>query len=105
MNNRFARRMLAEPLPTDHPGDTLAAVSEKATPEEKAKAEPARQALDQGPPAAKGVPQIEVAFNMDANGLLTVSAKAGELIEAIERISGRVTPPFSLIPPSQWMPG
>jgi undecaprenyl-diphosphatase len=47
MNNRFARRILAEPLPTDHPGDTLAAVLEKATPEEKAKAEPARQALDQ----------------------------------------------------------
>jgi hypothetical protein len=47
MNNRFARRIPAEPLPTDHPGDTLAAVLEKATPEEKAKAEPARQALDQ----------------------------------------------------------
>ena len=47
MNKCFARRIPAEPLSMDHRGDTLAVVLEKVTPEEKAKAEPARQALDQ----------------------------------------------------------
>jgi undecaprenyl-diphosphatase len=47
MNKRFARRKPAEPLPTGPTGDKLAVVLEKSTPEEKAKAEPARQALDQ----------------------------------------------------------
>ena len=31
--------------------------------------------LDQIPPAKKGVPQIEVTFDIDANGILTVTAK------------------------------
>jgi hypothetical protein len=47
MNKRFARYKPAEPLPMDHPGDTLAVVLGKSTPAEKAKAEPARQVLDQ----------------------------------------------------------
>ena len=35
----------------------------------------ARFILDQLPPAPRGVPQIEVAFDIDANGILNVSAK------------------------------
>jgi molecular chaperone DnaK len=35
----------------------------------------ARFILDGIPPAARGVPQIEVTFDIDANGILTVSAK------------------------------
>merc|ERR1711906_44615 len=31
--------------------------------------------LDGIPPAPRGVPQVEVTFDMDANGILTVSAK------------------------------
>ena len=31
--------------------------------------------LENIPPAKKGVPQIEVSFDLDANGILTVSAK------------------------------
>ncbi|TSA46454.1 molecular chaperone DnaK [bacterium] len=35
----------------------------------------ARFILDGIPPAARGVPQVEVTFDIDANGILTVSAK------------------------------
>jgi len=34
-----------------------------------------RFALDGIPPAPRGVPQIEVSFDLDANGILTVTAK------------------------------
>ena len=34
-----------------------------------------RFVLDGIPPAPRGVPQIEVTFNIDANGILNVSAK------------------------------
>ena len=35
----------------------------------------ARFILDSIPPSARGIPQIEVTFDIDANGILTVSAK------------------------------
>ena len=47
MNKRFARYRPTEPLPKHQPGDTPAAPWEKPKPEEKAKAEPVRRALDQ----------------------------------------------------------
>ncbi len=47
MNNRFARRKPSGLLPKDLPVAAIAAVLEKPTPEEAAKAEPARQALEQ----------------------------------------------------------
>jgi undecaprenyl-diphosphatase len=47
MNRLFARHEPTEPLPKHQPGDTPAAPGEKPTPEEKAKAEPVRRALDQ----------------------------------------------------------
>jgi membrane-associated phospholipid phosphatase len=47
MNRLFARHELTELLPKHQSGDTPAAPGEKPTPEEKAKAEPVRRALDQ----------------------------------------------------------
>lgn len=45
--------------------------------------------LDNIPPAPRGVPQIEVAFDIDANGILTVSAKDKATGKAQEiKISG-----------------
>jgi undecaprenyl-diphosphatase len=73
MNWRFARRIPAEPLPTDQPGDTLAAVLKKATPEEKAKAEPARQALDQ------------------ATAQIDSPEKADRVAEKLEELAGSAT--------------
>ena len=47
MNQIFARHKPAEPLTKLQPGDTPSAPWEKPKSEEKAKAEPARRALDQ----------------------------------------------------------
>ena len=47
MNKYFARHKPAELLPKDQSGDILAVALEMPTPEEKAKTEPARRALDQ----------------------------------------------------------
>ena len=46
MNKLFARYRPTEPLAKQQPGDTPPAPWEKPKPEEKAKAEPARRALD-----------------------------------------------------------
>ena len=46
MNKLFARYRPTEPLTKHQPGDTPPAPWEKPKPEEKAKAEPARRALD-----------------------------------------------------------
>ena len=73
MNKCFARRKPAEPLPTDHPGDTLAVVLERSTPEEKAKAEPARRAIDQ------------------ATAQIDSPEKADRVAERLEELAGSAT--------------
>jgi molecular chaperone DnaK len=50
--------------------------------------------LDGIPPAPRGVPQIEVAFDIDANGILNVSAKdlgTGQERSAVIRDTGALT--------------
>src|ERR1035437_7129275 len=73
MDKRFARRKPAELLPKGLSGDTLAVALEKATPEEKAKAESARQALDQ---ATAQVDTLE---------------KAERVAEKLEELAGSAT--------------
>ena len=41
------------------------------------------------PPAPRGVPQIEVTFDIDANGILHVSAKIKELVRTINQNSSK----------------
>jgi len=44
--------------------------------------------LDGIPPAARGVPQIEVKFDIDANGILSVTA-TGARARSLPRAPGR----------------
>ena len=73
MNKCFARRKPAELLPTDHRGDTLAVVLGKSTPEEKAKAESARRALD------------------EATAQVDSPEKASRVAERLEELAGNAT--------------
>ena len=73
MNRRFARHKPAEPLPKDQSGDILAVTLEMPTPEEKAKAEPARRALDQ------------------ATARVDSPEKADRVAEKLEELAGSAT--------------
>ena len=73
MNRLFARHALTEPLPKHQSGDTPAAPGEKPTPEEKAKAEPVRRALDQ------------VTAQVDS------PEKASRVAERLEELAGSAT--------------
>ena len=50
----------------------------------------ARFQLTDIPPAPRGVPQIEVSFELDANGILSVSARDLATGRAQSRPSGRI---------------
>ena len=73
MNKMFARHKPAEPLPKDQSGDILAVTLEMPTPEEKAKAEPARRALDQ------------------ATARVDSPEKADRVAEKLEELAGSAT--------------
>jgi undecaprenyl-diphosphatase len=73
MNKYFARHKPAELLPKDQSGDILAVALEMPTPEEKAKAEPARRALDQ------------------ATAQVDSPEKADRVAEKLEELAGSAT--------------
>jgi undecaprenyl-diphosphatase len=73
MNKLFARYRPTEPLPKHQLGDTPAAPWEKPRPEEKAKAEPVRRALDQA------IAQVDS------------PEKASRVAERLEELAGNAT--------------
>ena len=73
MNWRFARRKPAEPLPMGRPAETMAVFLEQVTPDEKAKAEPARQALAQ------------------ATAQIDTPEKADRVVAKLEKLAGNAT--------------
>ena len=73
MNRLFARHALTEQLPKHQSGDTPVAPGEKPTPEEKAKAEPVRRALDQ------------------ATAQVDSPEKASRVAERLEELAGSAT--------------
>jgi len=73
MNKLFARYKPIEPLPKNEPGDIPSAFWEKPKPEEKAKAEPARRALDQ------------------ATAQIDSPEKASRVAERLEELAGNAT--------------
>src|SRR5450759_1460387 len=73
VNKLFARYRPTEPLPKNEPGDTPSAPWEKPKPEEKAKAEPARRALDQ------------------ATAQVDSPEKASRVAERLEELAGSAT--------------
>jgi undecaprenyl-diphosphatase len=73
MNRLFARFRPTEPLPKHQPGNIPAVPGEKPTPEEKAKAEPARRALDQ------------------ATAQVDSKEKASRVAERLEELAGNAT--------------
>ena len=73
MNQRFARYRPTGPLPKHQPGDTPAAPWEKPKPEERAKAEPVRRALDQ------------------ATAQVDSPEKASRVAERLEELAGSAT--------------
>ena len=73
MNKLFARYRPTGPLPKNEPGDTPSAPWEKPKPEEKAKAEPARRALDQ------------------ATAQVDSPEKASRVAERLEELAGSAT--------------
>jgi undecaprenyl-diphosphatase len=73
LNIRFARSRPAEPLPNHQSGDTPAMPWEGPNKEEKAKAEPVRQALDQ------------------ATAQVTSPEKANRVAERLEKLAGSAT--------------
>jgi undecaprenyl-diphosphatase len=80
MNWIFARYRPTEPLTKHQPGDTPSAPWEKPKPEEKAKAEPARRALDQ---ATAQVDTLEKASRVaERLEVLAGSATTGEVEQA-----------------------
>ena len=73
MNRLFARQKPGEPLSKPPSGDTLAAPGGKPTPEEKAKAEPVRRALEQ------------------ATAQVDSPEKASRVAERLEELAGSAT--------------
>jgi undecaprenyl-diphosphatase len=73
MNRLFARHELNEPLPKHQSGNTPALTGEKPTPEEKAKAEPVRRALNQ------------------ATAQVDSAEKASRVAERLEELAGSAT--------------
>ena len=73
MSRLFGRHALTESLPKHQSGDTPAAPGEKPTPEEKAKAEPVRRALDQ------------------ATAQVDSPEKASRVAERLEELAGSAT--------------
>jgi undecaprenyl-diphosphatase len=73
MNRLFARHELTEPLPKHQSSDTPALPGEKPTPEEKAKAEPVRRALNQ------------------ATAPVDSAEKASRVAERLEELAGSAT--------------